>query len=80
MRPGVRAWELVRNAGCGPPGTCWTRTRVRTKNLYFTSSLRNSDACSSRRTSGLGHRRGNFSVRGQTIDIKGFVGQEASSQ
>lgn len=78
MRPGVRAWELVR--GCGPPGTCWTRTRVRTKNLYFTSFLRDSDACSSMRTPGLGQRRGNFSVKGQTRDIKGSVGQEFSSQ
>ena len=72
-------WELVRNAGCRPPGTCWTRSRVGTRNLYFTSFSRDSDARSGVRTSGLGQRRGNFSVKGQVVHIKGSVGPNDST-
>lgn len=54
--------------GWQAPGTCWTRTRVGTRNLYFTSFPRGILTHAVMRTSGLG-QRGNFSVKGQTVHI-----------
>lgn len=70
-------WELVRNAGCRPPGTCWTRTRVGTRNLYFTSFPRDSDT---RCYENLWARsEGKFFCEGPDSTYKGSVGHNDST-